>query len=483
MNGAHAQIIALARSGATGRAWDRFVTSGLDKVADKPAALTLKGRLLKDQGRNVLGEARAQLYLQSAKAYADAAALRADSYPLINAATMSLFAGEVEHAELLARQVLALLETGDGVGETPYWHEATKAEALLLLGRTPEAEKALAEGLANAPEAWEDHATTLRQFRAILHHRKEGLDWLAPYAPPKSIYFRGIMGIALDDRSAVDAVAAQLAQSGARFAYGALAAGGDILVAEAMLRLGGEVHIVLPIMPSAFKARSVTPYGDEWALRFDALLDQAASVEIIEHGDRLSLAGIQLAAEVAKGRAVDNAVRLESEAVPFEVAASDAPLLPDKSAHVVPVARSAGADVEQTLEQRQTCWWIATDANNRVAGFDPTALGQIAVRSLAETNELGQILAQLRGANPDAATAIDIAVTDDGMPDEGEAARLERLLRTATAGTTLATASAAMAIKALHVDAWIEPLGELPDLNGALSVYALGRFDEAIPKD
>lgn len=467
-------ILALARAGATRRAWEAFVSSGFDDQNHFPAILTLKGRLLKDQAHLAQNEERRLLFLRSSQTYAMAAALRRDSYPLINAATMSLFSGRSEQAEALATQVLGLLETGEGVGETPYWHEATKAEALLLLGGRPAAEAALVKGLANAPEAWEDHATTLRQFREILCHRGESQDWLKAYAPPKSIYFKGIMGISPDDRSAVDAIAAQLAESGARFAYGALAAGADILVAEAMLRQGGELHIVLPVMPSAFKAQSVAPYGDVWSQRFDALFEQAASVEIVEHGDRLSLAGIKLAAEVTKGRAIDNAARLESEAVLFEIAEPGTRRSPDESAHYVSVSRSADTDVDQQLEQRQTVWWIATDATELSADFERADSGNTAICHVTGAERMGQILLQVQEANPDAAVAVHVTVTDDIMPGDGDAAQLERLLQTAMAGTTIATAAAAMSIKALHPQAWVEPLGELPDSTGALTIYALG---------
>ncbi|HEV7232657.1 MAG TPA: tetratricopeptide repeat-containing protein, partial [Sphingorhabdus sp.] len=106
MTGSIKAILALARAGATSRAWEALVASGLDSAAGDPKALTLKGRLLKDRARQNSGEAAGSLYVQSARAYADAAALRPDSYPLINAATMSLFAEQTEHMTQLAQQVL-----------------------------------------------------------------------------------------------------------------------------------------------------------------------------------------------------------------------------------------------------------------------------------------------------------------------------------------------------------------------------------------
>lgn len=456
------------------RAWDAFVAAELEGATADPKALTLKGRLLKDRARKARGAAKSRLCLQSAKAYADAAELRPDSYPLINAATMSLFAGQAEQVDLLAKQVMTLLETGAGVGETLYWHETTKAEALLLLGQRAEAEMALLEGVGHAPEAWEDHATTLRQFRSILQHQRKPYDWLAAYAPPRSIYFRGIMGIAPDDSAAADAIAAQLGESGARFAYGALAAGGDILVAEAMLRQGGELHVVLPVMPSAFKAQSVAPYGDTWSQRFDALFEQAASVEIVDKGDLLSVAAIELAAQVAKGRAVDNAARLESEAGLFEVVETAFPTGQHPNVFSVEVRRSAVTDDLPSLQTRQIALWIATDASDLPDAIAWRNHGSIQVCRIDRPEQTGEIVRPLCKANPQARIAIHAAVKDDDVLGDSEAARLERLVRTATAGTAIATAAAAMSIKALHPDAWIEPLGELPDPSGALNVYAVG---------
>ena len=354
-------ILSLARAGATSRAWDSYVAAGLNKVTNNPAALTLKGRLLKDQARRASGEVAARLYLQSAKAYADAAALRPDSYPLINAATMSLFAGQADHMASLARQVLTLLENSKSAGETPYWHDATKAEALLLLGQQVEAETALREARAHAPQAWEDHATTLRQFRAILQSRGEAHDWLAAYAPPKSIYFKGMMGISVDDRHAVDAISNIVAKSGARFAYGALAAGADILIAEAVLSDGGELHVILPVSLSAFRTQSVEPYGEGWLPRFDALLEQAASVEIVDNGDRLSSAAIVLAAGVAKGRAIDNAERLESEALPVEVTDPADTSATTGVATALTPSRSATPRESIDLEKRQLSLLVGTN--------------------------------------------------------------------------------------------------------------------------
>ena len=130
-----ALIIAYARAGASAFAWERFAAAGYDRMTDDSAALGVKGRLLKDRALTVGGAERRRLYAEAAAAYRRAAELARSTYPLINAGTLSLLAGEAAQAEALARQVLQQIEIDPDEPETPYYRAATRAEALLLLGR------------------------------------------------------------------------------------------------------------------------------------------------------------------------------------------------------------------------------------------------------------------------------------------------------------------------------------------------------------
>ena len=60
--------------------------------------------------------------------------------------------------------------------------------------------------------------------------------------------------------------------------FGSLAAGADILLAESMVHLGAELHVVLPFDKIAFLEMSVTPSGVSWIDRFNTLLNQAHDV-------------------------------------------------------------------------------------------------------------------------------------------------------------------------------------------------------------
>lgn len=312
-----AAIIAYARAGALDHAWREFVMAGHADRGDDGAALAVKGRLLKDRALRAEGDERRRLLLEAARAYRASAEVRPATYPLINAATLSLLAGEREEAARLAREVLERIEANPDEPETPYWLAATRAEALLLLGRVAEAREALAAAIEAAPRAWEDHASTLRQFAILLEELGQEAAWLDRFRPPVSLHFAGHMSFRPDvARPALEEeVAAVLDEERVGFAFGALAAGADIIIAEAVLARGAELHVVLPSGEESFARHSVAPYGEGWRRRFDAALGAAASVRIVRPlGEAPNARAIALADETAMGAALMNAERLAGRA-------------------------------------------------------------------------------------------------------------------------------------------------------------------------
>jgi tetratricopeptide (TPR) repeat protein len=310
-------IVALARAGAIDRALREYEAGGFGSAPD-PAAQTVRARLLKDLAKQRAGDERRRLYREAAEAYRWAFEMRPGSYPLINAATLSLLAGDVERSRTLAGEVLVRIEEEPNEPETPYWRSATAAEALLLLGRKSEAGAALAEAVAVAPRAWEDHASTLRQFALILAAQGGDPSWLDTYRPPRSLHFGGHMSFdsRVVRRDLDQTIAAILEEERIGFGYGALAAGADILIAEALVARGAELHVVLPGSLEAFASHSVGPFGGTWRRRFDALIEKAETVHTGRPGGVLpGPQTIAVADEVAMGAAAMNALRLESEAV------------------------------------------------------------------------------------------------------------------------------------------------------------------------
>ncbi len=468
-----ATILSLARAGATARAWDSFLSAGLGDVTNNPTALTLKGRLLKDQARKAKGETAARLYLQSAEVYADAAALRPDSYPLINAATMSLFAGQPPHMALLAQRVLEMLDTGSGAGETPYWHEATRAEALLLLGRQDDARAALDKAIFAAPAAWEDRAATLRQFREIAEFRGEACAWLARYAPPASLYFKGIIGISADDIHAAKIARDATASANAGFGYGALAAGSDILIAEALIEQGAELHIVLPLIPSAFRAQSVAPFGEAWLPRYDRIFELATSVTIVAADEALTDAAVQFAAQVAKGAALENAARLEGNASGLELNDTASPHFVTATDNLVRLERSATLPGE-ALDDGKLLISLVVDHPDLDTHLWGAVAGGFYMRSVNSFVAAETLLASVRQTKPDARCAVAAiagAITTSGA--DSHVAKVARMAQCAAAGTTVTDRASALAMRSMFSTMRSEPLGELPDTTGAIDIYAI----------
>lgn len=312
------QVLALARMGDTDAALARYDALGLAAAPgiDPPA---LAARLLKDRAFAAEQGASAAI-LAAAHAYAAVFAATHDPYPGINAAGLSMMAGETATAQNIAAQILALLPATDA----NFYAAATRAEALLILGHEADAEAALTAGLALPDADAGARATTRKQLDRLA--RLAGLDsharLRALLTPPAIAFWCGHMFRA--DAAAESAIAAHthtlITRHGIGAGYGALAAGADIVIAETFARLGLETHIVLPFSADAFRAVSVAPAGASWLRRFDAALAAATSVRIattvpdlgdphaLNHGSRVAMGLARLRARQLGGQSHQIAV-------------------------------------------------------------------------------------------------------------------------------------------------------------------------------
>lgn len=283
-----------------------------------------RGRALKYQAARAPGLAeRARLFGEAADAYAHAGEGTRSTYALINAATLFRMADRTAAARGHARTVLDMLDTGDHDPDTPYWLAATRAEALLVLGDEEGAETALAAAVALAPRAWEEHAITLRQFRLLLQETGRPTGWLDRFRVPPVMAFGGTMGIAPDDDAARSEIARAVNAIGPCEAYGALAAGADILAAEAVLAREAELHAVLPLPPEAFRAESVEVIDRAWGARFDACHEWATSVDVVAGAGDAPAGPVAFATELALGQAIARAQALETDVVGLLVTAGE----------------------------------------------------------------------------------------------------------------------------------------------------------------
>ena len=274
----HRAVLALARAGSTEEAARRLEAYGLEGV-DAEDVAALGARLQKDVALAAAGEERREHAARAAALYEAVYARTRGYYPAVNAATLSLLAGQPERARHLACEVLEAVG-----GEDSYYAAATEAEADLLLGRVDAARAAL-ERAARLHDG--DHgalATTRRQLRLICDTVRVDPQALAVLAGPDVVHFcghrisaGGRFPVAAEEEAAA-AIAAEVERHPAAYAYGSLAVGGDVLWAEALLARGAELHVVLPFAREEFVAHSVASGGSRWVERFERCLTAAATV-------------------------------------------------------------------------------------------------------------------------------------------------------------------------------------------------------------
>lgn len=321
-------VLALARAGSLEQARAAYVKYQLDQHADNEDFLSLGGRLLKDASLRLDGAERALLAATSAAQYQVAFARTGGHYSGINAATMMFLAGGgADDVSGLTRQVLSVLPDVKTLSDQDaYFVLATQGEALLLLGDLAGAQSALINAWAREPLNYINHSATLKQLKLISEKRGIDTSWLATFSPPKAAQFAGQMfsigedgapgtNISAQDEAQMRDEIIQLIQDqDIGFFFGALSAGFDILAAEAVLEEGGEVHVVLPVEVGRFRSASVVPFGTGWEARFDRVLEQANSIDIVlAQGPWPDRSLNQYAAKIAMGKTIHKANLLSAD--------------------------------------------------------------------------------------------------------------------------------------------------------------------------
>ncbi|MBL8629828.1 MAG: DUF4071 domain-containing protein [Rhodospirillaceae bacterium] len=317
----HRVVLTLARAGATPHARREYLALGLDAVTDDEDVLALGGRILKDLCLAAEGDARRKLAALSAAKYLQAYSLHHGTYPGINTATMFLIAGERAKAHELAAAVLA--KVGNlpalGTGEEAYYAKATLAEAALLTGNIELATTALADAVTYDPDNLLARSSTLRQFQIICAAQGQDAAWLSPYRPPPAIFFSGHMYLeqaTADAKNLEQTLHTTVEDIGPGAGFGALAAGCDIIIAEALLAYGADVHVVLPFREAEFLAQSVRPFGASWEARYHAVRARAASFRLATTETTFSDDSVfTFGADYAMGLAIHHAAMLGTHAV------------------------------------------------------------------------------------------------------------------------------------------------------------------------
>jgi class 3 adenylate cyclase len=279
----HRAVLALARAGATEEAARRFERYGLE-ATDEDDIAALGARIAKDIALETTEEGRRAETVRALALYRSIHARTGGYYAAINAATLSLVAGQPEQARLLARAALDALAGND---ERSYYAAATEGEAHLLLGDERAARRALERAASLHGGDYSSLATTRRQLRLVCALTGTEPAIIRILAGPGVAHFCGHRIAAVGapgrfpaeaEQGVADRIDAELTRDTPRYAYGSLASGADIMWAEALLARGAELHIVLPFVRDAFIKSSVASSGRGWVERFDRCLDAAFNV-------------------------------------------------------------------------------------------------------------------------------------------------------------------------------------------------------------
>ncbi|MBL7863408.1 MAG: DUF4071 domain-containing protein [Cyclobacteriaceae bacterium] len=201
-------------------------------------------------------------------------------YTGINAATMSAIAGQAGRGREIAAEVIQLI----GDHPSDFWQQVTLAEAYLL---TKERDKALAgyfEAKKMAGADWGKVTTVYNQLWLLSHYVPVPKEILRVFHPPGVVSFIGHM---IDhpnrenprfppsiEAKVKDAIVGAINTINARIGFCSLACGSDILFAEAIAAVGGEVNIWIPFAKADFIEASVRFAGGSWLERFEALINR-----------------------------------------------------------------------------------------------------------------------------------------------------------------------------------------------------------------
>ena len=276
------EVLALARMGDTQQALAQYEYYKLI-ASDEADVLSLRGRILKDQALASTGNEQRDLLEHAAEAYRCAHENSKKYFPAVNAATLFATLGKFEQSRNLASLVLQHVDVNKGVG---YWPLVTRAEALVLCGEYAAAKDAALAATVQTDVSNGNRSSTVKQFQRLLPMAGIDLKSIEPILtilrPAPVMHYCGhvFRDDGIIEREIIDDVKSAIDELGIEIAYGALAAGSDIVIAEYLIARGAELNVVLPLPTQDFIDASIAPAGAAWLERFQHCLEQAASVTI-----------------------------------------------------------------------------------------------------------------------------------------------------------------------------------------------------------
>lgn len=316
----HSTVLLMARAGSLNEAIKHYASLGLNQDGGVEAR-SLGARLLKDAAFSAHPSQQHGAIVKAGKSYLQIYKDTQDTYPGINAATLIALAGDFSGAKSLAREILELLQPSP---EHPdYWHYATLAEAHILEGDHTAAARAIRSAATIGTSKLADRASTLKQLRRLLKAQGKSPEILQPLLPKITLHYSGHMIAAPGQKGRIMAehenelarrIDEALEKLDPGAAFGALASGSDILIAEHLIRRKIDVHVTLPFKTEDFIAISVRPAGEDWVKRFEKCVGAAKSLGFLTEQPYLNddiLFGI--GAKLAMGGAILHASHISGE--------------------------------------------------------------------------------------------------------------------------------------------------------------------------
>jgi class 3 adenylate cyclase len=313
----------MARSGAVDQAAALYKRFRLDRADDTDIA-SLGARIAKDYALAAPAGSRRRALRSAAEAYGEIYKRTHEYYPAINAATLYLLAGHRNLAEAYARKALDAGARGsDRAALDRYYRCATRAEAMLIRRDAKSASAALTEAVRHLDGNFDAAATTTKQLRLICQATRINPKILDVLRPPRVLHYCGPIIVPgapapagrKQEHDLAGSVLAYIRQHRIGFAYGSLAAGGEIICAEACLRAGIELNVVLPFGQDEFVEIMVRAAGAGWLRRFEACLGQAKLVSFATTDHYREDHGLfSYACRLGMGMAILRAQHLDTEA-------------------------------------------------------------------------------------------------------------------------------------------------------------------------
>lgn len=308
----YSAALAMARMGALTEALSLVESFKLSKNAANEDIASIGPRLRRDLAFSTPGRIDADQLLIAANGYEKVYKALKTTYPGVNAATTYAMAGDLGHARKLAGDVAklaaaALDEIDDD--EPSYWSRTTLGECLLVDGDHSGAAAQFAAA-RRAPDAAPGRiATTRKQLRRLEAPLGIDAQWIDEALPQgRVLFFCGPLSHHSEgNEAALTRLQSNFEDLLSRFdfvaAIGALAAGADIIIAEALIAAGVALHVHLPLPPTEFLAASVEPFGGDWRERYIACIEGAQTVDWMRRAPP-GRSTYRLGARAAMGRTI-----------------------------------------------------------------------------------------------------------------------------------------------------------------------------------